>query len=187
MDQQKNTPGGAARQAEIESARLFGKHVSREKGTALLAVTLMTCALPMLLGIRLWNNIPEIVPTGLITADGADDSLPRTAVVFVLPGLMCLLNLITHVQLMLHQRRMTLPKAHIRLMGRWGFPSLSLFLCGGVIFKSAGTGFSPQFLILCVLGVGLMLLGAYLWDRRFTGPLLLMAGFLASAGGMLTG
>ena len=45
----------AQRRAEMEGARLFGKHVSRTKGRLLLAVTLACCALPVLLGRRLWE------------------------------------------------------------------------------------------------------------------------------------
>lgn len=114
------------RQVEIESARIFGKHVSREKGYLLLAVTLVACALPMVLGVRMWDQIPEIVPSGLIGANGEDDSLPRWVVVFGLSGLMCLLNLITHVQLMINQKRMTIPSPQVRLVGRWGFPVISV-------------------------------------------------------------
>ena len=44
----------AQRQAEIEGARLFGKHVSKTKGRLLLAVTLVACALPVIVGVRLW-------------------------------------------------------------------------------------------------------------------------------------
>lgn len=173
------------RQVEVENARLSG--ISREKGAVLLAVTLVVCALPMLLGVRLWGSIPETVSTGLIGPDGKDDSLPRAAVVFVLPGLMCLLNGITHVQLLISQRRKTPPRPYIRLMGRWGFPGLSLFFCGGVILYSAGRGFSPVFLALCVLGLGLMVLGSHCWERRFARIVLLTAGLLSAAGGILVG
>ena len=41
----------ASRQAEMEGARLFGKHVSETKGRLLLAVTLVCCALPVGLGL----------------------------------------------------------------------------------------------------------------------------------------
>ena len=180
-----DTQDDLQRQAEVEGVRLFG--VSREKGAVLLAVTLAVCALPMLLGVRLWEHIPEMVSTGLTGPDGKDDSLPRAAVVFVLPGLMCLLNGITHVQLLVSQRRLTPPKPYIRLMGRWGFPGLSLFFCGGVILYSAGRGFSPAFLALCALGLGLMVLSSRLWERRFVRVVLLAAGLLSAVGGMLAG
>ena len=66
-------------------AEIFGKHLSPEKQRALLIVTLTACALPMILGVRMWDRIPEIVETGLIGPGGQDDSLPRWAVALLLP------------------------------------------------------------------------------------------------------
>ena len=45
------------RQMEMESARIFGKHVSREKAVVLYAVTLAACAMPMVMGLRLWSRL----------------------------------------------------------------------------------------------------------------------------------
>ena len=198
----------AQRQAEIEGARLFGKHVSKTKGRLLLAVTLVACALPVIVGVRLWEEIPEIVPTGLIGADGKDDSLPRAAVVFGLPGLMCLLDLLAHIQLLANQRRMTVPKPHVRLVGRWGFPIISVLFCGGMTLQSAGRAWDLSFVAPCALGLLLLLLGSHMWDcprdsrisRQFalagrpgadwdgihhlTGGVWLAAGLLAIAGAM---
>ena len=123
MSSKKNKKNpGMTREMEMESARMFGKHVTKEKALLLFVVTMLACAMPMQLGIRLWDRIPEIVETGLIGMDGKDDSLPRAAVVFLVPGLMCLLNLICHGQLWFNQKRMTLPNTPVRLVGRWGFP-----------------------------------------------------------------
>lgn len=151
--------------AEREGARLFGKHVSKQKAGVLLVATLIACALPMVLGIRLWNEIPEIVSSGLIGMDGKDDSLPRAAVVFALPGLMCLLNLICHGQLYGYQKRMEVPPAKFRLVGRWGFPVISVLFCSGMILQSAGRpALSLSFVTPCVLGLLLMMLGGHMWD-----------------------
>lgn len=155
----------ASPQAEAEAARLFGKHVSKTKGRLLLAVTLVCCALPVILGLRLWEEIPEIVETGLIGANGQDDSLPRWAVVFALPGLMCLLDFLAHFQLLANQRRMTVPKPYVRLVGRWGFPMISVLFCGGMMLQSAGRTWDlALFVAPCVLGLVLLLLGSHLWD-----------------------
>lgn len=198
----------ARRQAEMDGARLFGRHVSRTKGRLLLAVTLAACALPVILGVRLWDEIPEIVPTGLIGADGKDDSLPRAAVVFGLPGLMCLLNLLAHIQLLLNQKRMTVPKPYVRLVGRWGFPIISVLFCGGMTLQSAGRAWDLPFVAPCALGLLLLLLGSHMWDcprdsrislgfalagrggadwdavHRAVGGIWLAAGLLAIAGAM---
>lgn len=200
------------RQIEIESAKFFGKHVSKEKGYLLLAFTLLACAAPMLLGVRLWDQIPEIVPSGLIGSDGTDDSLPRAVVVFGLPGLMCVLDLIAHVQLLVNQKRMTLPSPAVRLLGRWGFPIISVLFCSGMVMEAIGAEetLPLTFITPCILGLVLMLLGAHMWDcprdsrialrfsfcsgddawrdvHRFAGGLWLAIGLLVIAGAMLTG
>lgn len=199
------------RQVEIETARIFGRHVSKEKGYLLLAVTLVACALPMVLGVRMWDQIPEIVPSGLIGPNGKDDSLPRWVVVFGLPGLMCLLDLITHVQLMINQKRMTMPSPQVRLLGRWGFPIISVIFCSGMVMEASGAEKALPLTLLtpCILGLLLLILGAHMWDcpkdarvalrfsfciddaawrsvHRFAGWLWLAAGLLLIAQAMIT-
>ncbi len=153
-----------SRELEIESAKLLGKHVSREKERVLLVVTLAACALPMVLGLRLWNGIPALVPSGLIGSDGKDDSIPRWMVAFGLPALMCLLEIIAHFMLHMNQKRMTLPPLPNRLVGRWGFPVISVLFCSGMILESTGAALSLPFLTPCILGLVLMMLGAHAWD-----------------------
>lgn len=161
---QKNRQSAAQREAEIAGAKLFGKQVSKEKARALLIVTLIACALPMILGARLWNSIPEIVPSGLIGSDGRDDSIPRWAVAYGLPGFTCLMDLIAHAQLMANQRRMTVPKPAVRLVGRWGFPLISVLFCSGMILQSSGGDLTLPFVTPCVLGLLLIMLGGHMWD-----------------------
>ncbi len=207
----KNVKTKEQRMLDEEGARLFGKHVSKAKAGLLLAASLLACAAPMLLGARLWNQIPEIVPSGLIGSSGQDDSIPRWMVAFGLPGLMCLLNFLSHFQLRQHQKRKVVPPAHVRLMGRWGFPILSSVFCSGFIRQSVGEQALPvSFLAPCVLGLALMLLGAHLFDcprdsrlalrfsftesseknwnevHRLAGRCWLAAGLLVIVGAMLT-
>lgn len=155
---------GMTREMEMESARMFGKHVTKDKALLLFVVTMIACAMPMQVGIRLWDQIPEIVETGLIGMDGKDDSLPRAAVVFLVPGLMCLLNLICHGQLWFNQKRMTLPNTPVRVIGRWGFPVISILFCSGLMLESADGGLTLPFLTPCVLGLALLMLGGHMWD-----------------------
>lgn len=152
------------REVEIQSAKLFGKHVSREKAIVLYVVTMLCCAMPALMGIRLWDQIPEIVPTGLIGANGEDDSLPRAVVAFGLPAFMCLMNTICHGQLWFNQKKMTLPSNAVRLVGRWGFPIISSLFCSGMILEATGEKLTLPFVTPCVLSLVLLMLGAHVWD-----------------------
>ena len=198
------------RDLEIRGAELYGKHLSPEKQRALLIVTLAACALPMILGVRYWDQIPEIVETGLIGPGGKDDSLPRWAVVFALPGLMCLLEAIAHFMLLQYQKRMKIPPAFNRAMGRWGFPTISLLFCSGAILETSGQGLSWNFYTPCLLGLVLMLLGSHMFDcptdaklalrfsftendpvlwkevHRFAGWLWMLAGLVVIAWAMLS-
>lgn len=152
-------------QINEEGLRFLGKHISREKALALLCATLLACAMPMVMGARYWADIPELLETGLTGVNGEDDSLPRWAVVFVIPGLMCLLNGIAHGQLMLHQARKRVPPKQIRVVGRWGVPIVGIFLSSAVIRWAAGlTALPTAFLLSCALSLALLLLGGHLWD-----------------------
>ncbi|WP_312940087.1 SdpI family protein [Oscillibacter sp.] len=160
----KNRRSAVEREAEIAAAKLLGKQISKEKAAALLIVTLIACALPMILGARLWNSIPELVPSGLVGSRGKDDTIPRWVVAFGLPGFMCLMNLIGHGQLMINQKRMTLPKPYVRLVGRWGFPLISVLFCSGMMLQSSGGDLTLPFVTPCLLGLLLLILGGHMWD-----------------------
>ncbi len=152
-------------QINEDGIRFLGKHISREKALALMAVTTLACAMPILLGVMRWEQIPQLVTTGLVGVDGKDDSLPRWAVVFAIPGLMCLLNLIVHGQLLLHQAQMKVPPKQIRVLGRWGIPFVGTFLSTAIIQYAAGEAVLPlAFTVSCILSLAMMLLGGHLWD-----------------------
>ncbi|MFV0498010.1 MAG: SdpI family protein [Candidatus Fimivivens sp.] len=162
--QRTDTAASMTREMQIAAANMFGKHMSRQKRIILLLVTLLCCAMPMIMGIRFWHDIPALVPSGLIGMDGKDDSLPRWVVALGLPGLMCLLNAIAHAQLWRHQNRMTLPPSHIRLTGRWGFPVISVIFCSGMIRQSLGHPPLPLvFLTPCIIGLLLLIFGGQMW------------------------
>ena len=211
MSKKMKKKNAMTREMEIEGAKIFGKHVAKEKALMLFVVTMLACAMPIQIGLRLWDQIPEIVETGLIGANGEDDSLPRWAVVFLVPGLMCLLNLICHGQLWINQKRMTLPNTPVRLVGRWGFPVISVLFCSGLMFESADGSLTLRFLTPCILGLVLLMLGSHMWDcpkdakialrfdfterngmvwkavHRFAGWLWLIGGLLVLEVAMITG
>ena len=151
---------------EREASRFFGKHVTASKAAVTLVFSLLTAAVPMLLGIRLWGQIPAVVETGLIRPDGKDDSLSRAVLVFGIPGLMCILTLICHGQLWLHQKAGKVPPASIRLLGRWTLPVISVFLCSYWMLKAAGQPVDTAFFLPCLLALLLILLGAHFYDCR---------------------
>ena len=163
-DQAQKSSYGLTREQEREATRYFGRHVTPAKALVSLCFALLTAASPMLLGLHLWKQIPEIVETGLTTVGGEDDSLPRAVLVFGLPGLMCVLTLICHGQLWLHQKTGRLPPAPIRITGRWSIPVISVLLCSFWHRRAAGLQAELSFFLPCLLALLLILLGAHFFD-----------------------
>ena len=170
MAKGRKTSYGLTAQQEKEAGRLFGRHVTKEKALAALIATTLCCALPMLLGLRLREEIPETVLTGLTDLSGNDDSLPRSMLVFGIPGLMCVLNLICHVQLWLHQKAETLPPTPVRMMGRWSFSVISVLLCSYWILRGAGRTMRGEDLAAFAVGLLLFLLGGHFFDCTRESP-----------------
>ena len=152
-------------QTEAELARELGRHVSTQKAWLTLAFSVLACLVPILLGLRLWDSIPELVETGLVKANGEADPMPRWVLVYILPGLFCLLDIINHQQLYRFQRLGRIPPQHTLLVGRWGFPLLGLLFCAGFIPAAAGRNeLIVPLILVWVLGWALMLFGASLWE-----------------------
>jgi len=154
------------REQEIAASELLGKHVSKKKGIILFITAIIASLLPMLLGIRLWNIIPDIVETGLIGANGEDDSLPKWALVFLIPGVITLTTIICHVQLFLNQKAQKVPPKQIRIFGRWTTTIFSVYFCSYAISSGAGKTVSMQFWIFATVSLLLILLGSHFIDCK---------------------
>lgn len=154
------------REQEIEASNFFGRHLGNTKLWLSLVVALLLAMLPCIAGISHWDGIAEIVETGIVDAEGKDDSLPRWALVFLLPGLFTLCTAICHGQLYINQRRQKVPPTQIRILGRWTLPVLSIFLCTWAQFGAAGESFGAPLVMPCALGTALILAGIYLFDCK---------------------
>ena len=163
-EKKKKTVYGLSREQEKEASRLFGRHVSTPKALCVGLASLLCCLLPMLLGLRLWEKIPALVQTGLIGPGGADDSVPRAVLVFGVPGLFALLDLISNAQLWLHQKLEKLPPTPVRMTGRWGIAVLGTLLSPFWLLRASGSSVTALFYLPCLLALLLMLLGTHFFD-----------------------
>ena len=155
---------GLTKDRERNAARIIGKHVSDEKALVLVLAASFACLSPILLGLRLWNAIPEIVETGLIGPGGKDDSVPRAVLVYGVPGLVFVLNLICHVQLWVHQKAQRVPPKPVLLLGRFGIPLLFMPLTALWILHAAGEPLQTVFILTIYVSLVLMLIGSNFYD-----------------------
>ena len=163
MSSRKNA---LTRSEEIKAAAFFGKHVSKEKALILFAATSLILISPVFLGLRFRDSIPEIITTGLTDVAGNDDSLPRWAFIYMIPGLFFVLNAICHVQLYIHQCRSKLPPTPVRILGRGTITVLGFFFCVWAVPRVANTKLSGAVLTACITGIILICAGGYLYDCK---------------------
>lgn len=149
------------REQEMQMAKLLGKHVSPRKAMILLVLTSIACMLPAFLGLGLYNSIPEQVSTGIVNWKGVEDMLPRPVLVFGIPGLCLLLNLIIHGQLFLAQKAGVVPKGMMRLFGRWGMSVICTAVALPYIYRASGTTVPSGAAPAAAAGLILSILGTY--------------------------
>lgn len=163
---QKSSASGLSREQEITASKFFGKHVTPLKAIVLFIVAVLIAAMPIIIGIHHYDAIPETVLTGIVDASGKDDSMPRPVLVYGIPALFTVLTIICHAQLWIHQKLQRVPKASIRLLGRWVMPVISLFLCTWIEHSAAGVTHSRAFILSCFIGAAFILVGAQVFDSK---------------------
>lgn len=152
------------REQEIAASKFFGRHTTQPKAVLLFICAVILAACPMLMGMRLYDRIPEIVETGLVSITGEDDSLPRWGLVYLLPGIFTIATTICHAQLWICQRLQKLPPAPVRLLGRWTVAIISAFFSSWAISRGADVQLSAMFYVYLAFACLLLVLGGHFYD-----------------------
>ena len=174
-----------------------------------MLLTSAVALLPMLLGIALYSDLPDRVPTHW-GFDGEINSWSgKNTVVFSMPIGMALLSIL--VQLMLeNDPKKSNMSAAVKAISRWLCPVMSLIFVPASLLSAIGYDL-PMSLIACLLvGAVLIIMGNYLpkskqsytvgirlpwtlsstenWNRthRLAGKLWIFAGFCLIAAGIFT-
>ena len=136
-----------------------------EKERILLAVTVAACILPLIVGLRLWGQIPEHVSSGMTSEP--DEAIPRYVACIVFPLVMGLLQLLAHSTLRYNNRQAGAMPATFRLaVAHWGFPVISVIFVSGYILQCAGQELTSIFLLGTLVGLGMLVMGSVLWDCK---------------------
>lgn len=126
-----------------------------------LLITCIICLLPILLGIALWNKLPETIAIHFNIYNEADNFVSKTFVVFCLPILMSLLQficcLINDINSYKHGERKKFEK-----VTKWIIPTLSIVLQIITLGYSLGWNIDIRKTVALIIGVMFLILGNYL-------------------------
>lgn len=179
-----------------------------KKNNKTLILTTLLCLLPILLGLALYDRLPEQIAVHWNSAGEPDSYFPKLAAVLGLPGLFAGISLFVNFTLSRD------PKAQrqsvvLRNIGLWFIPFLSLLLVPITLFIAMGVQIPIGTIVPLLLGLLLVVTGNYLpkcrqnytvgiklpwtlhseenWNRthRMAGILWIAGGFIIAAASLL--
>ena len=177
------------------------------KNKTMLLSTLL-CLTPILLGIALYDQLPDMVPTHFNIHNEPDGWSSKPMAVFGIPLVIAALNLVLHWAAGRDEKmRQASPKILLNLV-YWITPFISLFLMPVTLFMALGKEIDISLICSLLVGIMFVVVGNYLpkckpnlymgiklpwtyaseenWHKthRFGGKVWVVCGFLALIGGI---
>ena len=178
-----------------------------KKISKLTVITTLITLLPIVLGIALYDRLPEVVATHWNIHNRPDGWSSRAMAVFGIPCIMAALNLVCGGATDRLQSE-GVPKRVLALC-RWIIPVLSLILVPVMLYSAMGVSFDMDRIVCSILGIMFIIIGNYLpkcrrngvvgikipwtlssdenWDKthRFAGFVWIVCGAAAIVGGWI--
>ena len=126
-----------------------------------LFITCIICLLPIFLGIALWNELPETMAIHFNIYNEADNFAPKGFVVFGLPILMSLLQMISCFINDINAHKLGERKKFEKVI-KWIIPVLSVVLQIMTFGYSLGWDIDIRKTVALIIGVMFLILGNYL-------------------------
>lgn len=176
-----------------------------KKISKLTVITTLITLLPIVLGIALYDRLPDVVATHWNIHNRPDGWSSRAMAVFGIPCIMAALNLVCGGATDRLQSE-GVPKRVLALC-RWIIPMLSLILVPVMLYSAMGVSFDMGRIVCSILGIMFIIIGNYLpkcrrngvvgikipwtlssdenWDKthRFAGFVWIVCGAAAIVGG----
>lgn len=131
----------------------------------MILLTSLLTLLPMLLGLLLWNRLPEEMPIHFNSHGEVDDWGSKAFVVFFLPLFLFVMHLITGF-ITLHDPKKQNIGDKIFLLILFIIPSVAVLECVLTYGSAFGIAFSPNMLGNLFLGIIFTIVGNYLPKSR---------------------
>ena len=126
-----------------------------------LVVSSLVCLLPVLVGLLFYGRLPDRIPIHWDSAGEVDNYAAKAFVVFVMPVLFCVLNLLVRTVVQNDPKRANASPA-IRAIGFWIIPAISMVCCTVSFLAGMGVGVDVPLCLMGLLGFILILLGNYM-------------------------
>ncbi|MBE6162459.1 MAG: DUF1648 domain-containing protein [Streptococcus equinus] len=124
-------------------------------------MTALVIALPMVIGVIFWNQLPEKIPTHFGIDGQADGYSSKLFTLFAFPALFLLFQIICLASLEKESVKVNIP-AKMRRFYTWLIPVLSLIVQGSIYANALGFIKSGPTLVTTFLAIVFIVIGNYL-------------------------
>jgi uncharacterized membrane protein len=176
--------------------------------TPLLLSTVL-CLLPIVLGLIVYDKLPEQVAVHFDSTGAPNNYLPKGIAVFGLPVIFAVLNIITHFRLN-HDPKNDSISIRLKQATKWALPVISVIVMPITLFLSMGAPIPIVTIVVSLVGIVIVICGNYLpkckqnytagiklpwtlhsqenWNKthRFAGVLWVVCGLLMIANAFLS-
>lgn len=126
-----------------------------------IVLSTLICLLPIIYGLIVWNDLPELVPTHW-GADGQIDGYsPKALAVFGLPVFLAFINIIVNVAIMADPKKVN-HSDKMKAIATWFVAVLSLIIVPICLMAAQGILINVPLIISLIVGVVLLIVGNYL-------------------------
>lgn len=124
-------------------------------------MTVLMIALPMVIGVIFWNQLPEKIPTHFGIDGQADGYSSKLFTLFAFPALFLLFQIICLASFEKESVKVNIP-AKMRRFYTWLIPVLSLIIQGSIYANALGFIKSGPTLVTTFLAIVFIVIGNYL-------------------------
>ena len=131
------------------------------KNKTLMLATTALCLSPIAMGLMYYSKLPEQMAIHFDSAGSPDNYASKAFVVFGIPALMALVNLVVHLVLDSDPKKAGSSPIMIAL-GKWSIPAICVFLMPVTIFYSLGRNVNIATIVPIFVGLVFIAIGNYL-------------------------
>lgn len=166
-----------------------------------IILTSLVCLFPILLGLILFDKLPNEIPIHFDITGTPDNYSSKTFAVFGLPFIMTLINILVHIMLDNDPKKANTPNV-MRAISKWSIPFISLIIIPTTLLISLGSPLNINIIASLLLAIMFIIIGNYLpkckqnytigiklpwtlnsidnWNKthRFSGFVFFISGFL---------
>ena len=126
-----------------------------------LILSSIVCLIPVLAGIILYSKLPDTIATHWDVAGNADGTSSKFVAVFVLPGVLLVLNMLMQPILKMDPKYENMGKK-MKLCVQWIIPAVSIVCSGATLSNGLGISLPVQIIAPMLCGLIFIVIGNYL-------------------------